>query len=175
MTINKQMVQIEVLNTEIADWKNKDEENRKTIAQLNMIIAEYKAKDEQNKQMVAELEHKSREHEMLRRKLHNTIQELKGTLIFTWSHYSLYVSNSCFVVPDVQATFECSAGCAQCWETKRVTQTICLAPSHILPTVTTRILMSAKEEETAWQVLLLATTIAIKEKNGKGPYASMIF
>jgi kinesin family protein C1 len=80
MSTNKQAVQIETQNTEIAELKNRDETNKSRIATLEGIVEDFKASERELKELVAELEGKAREHEMLRRRLHNTIQELKGNI-----------------------------------------------------------------------------------------------
>ena len=57
------------------------------IAKLKEIVARHEA-------TMAEMEDKMREHEMVRRKLHNTIQELKVKVTGSWSFFRPLINGS---------------------------------------------------------------------------------
>ncbi|RKP10895.1 P-loop containing nucleoside triphosphate hydrolase protein [Thamnocephalis sphaerospora] len=60
--------------------KDKLKSTEGTLSERDALIVQLKAKLEENAALIAELESKIREEEMVRRKLHNTIQELKGNI-----------------------------------------------------------------------------------------------
>ncbi|RUS29667.1 hypothetical protein BC938DRAFT_480392 [Jimgerdemannia flammicorona] len=79
-TISQQSVDFLSLESDNRGLKLKLERTEETLASRERTIAELEEKLGDSTRLVAELEAKIREEEMVRRKLHNTIQELKGNI-----------------------------------------------------------------------------------------------
>ncbi|KAL6071666.1 kinesin-like nuclear fusion protein [Balamuthia mandrillaris] len=80
MQIAKAELEMEGLRTQIVEMQQTLEERKRTISEQAGTISDQTETIAAQKARIEELEYKSREHEQLRRKLHNTIQELKGNI-----------------------------------------------------------------------------------------------